>query len=146
MFDTYMYIVQIFVTLVANAWFMCVQRLTWKWIESEIGIIKTSSAIFSINIWHTHIAKILSYWNTIKFPSIPTCISTTSILYKHRFICMVLYTVYIYAKQKHLGCKKVWGQSEATLQTGRCDRKVWYQLRPRSYFIKYSNSLNDIAY
>ena len=30
----------------------------------------------------------------------------------------------IYAKQKHLGCKKVWGQSEATLQTGRHDQKV----------------------
>ena len=26
-----------------------------------------------------------------------------------------------YAKQKHLGCKKVRGQSEATLQTGRYD-------------------------
>ena len=32
--------------------------------------------------------------------------------------------VNIYAKQKHLGCKKVWGQSEATLQTGRRDQKV----------------------
>ena len=31
---------------------------------------------------------------------------------------------YYYAKQKHLGCKKVRGQSEATLQTGRCDQKV----------------------
>ena len=31
---------------------------------------------------------------------------------------------YIYAKQKHLGCKKVWGQSEATLQTDRRDQKV----------------------
>ena len=29
-----------------------------------------------------------------------------------------------YAKQKHLGCKKVRGQSEATLQTGRRDQKV----------------------
>ena len=28
------------------------------------------------------------------------------------------------AKQKHLGCKKVQGQSEATLQTGRHDQKV----------------------
>ena len=28
------------------------------------------------------------------------------------------------AKQKHLGCKKVQGQSEATLQTGRRDQKV----------------------
>ena len=50
--------------------------------------------------------------------------------------------IYI-AKQKHLGCKKVRGQSEATLQTGRRDQKVWYQLRPRSYF---SNSLNDTQY
>ena len=32
--------------------------------------------------------------------------------------------VYIHAKQKHLGCKKVRGQSEATLQTGRRDPKV----------------------
>ena len=28
------------------------------------------------------------------------------------------------AKQKHLGCKKVRSQSEATLQTGRRDQKV----------------------
>ena len=28
------------------------------------------------------------------------------------------------AKQKHLGCKKVRGQSEATLQTGMCDQKL----------------------
>ena len=28
------------------------------------------------------------------------------------------------AKQKHLGCKKVRGQSEATLQTGRRDQNV----------------------
>ena len=28
------------------------------------------------------------------------------------------------AKQKHLGCKKVRGQSEATLQTGRRDQMV----------------------
>ena len=34
------------------------------------------------------------------------------------------YVVTNYAKQKHLGCKKVWGQSEATLQTGRRDQKV----------------------
>ena len=27
-----------------------------------------------------------------------------------------------YAKQKHLGCKKVQGQSEATLQTGKYDK------------------------
>ena len=32
--------------------------------------------------------------------------------------------VNMYAKQKHLGCKKVRGQSEATLQTGRRDQKV----------------------
>ena len=29
----------------------------------------------------------------------------------------------LYAKQKHLGCKKVQGRSEATLQTGRYDQK-----------------------
>ena len=29
-----------------------------------------------------------------------------------------------HAKQKDLGCKKVRGQSEATLQTGRRDQKV----------------------
>ena len=32
--------------------------------------------------------------------------------------------VVIHAKQKHLGCKKVRGQSEATLQTDRRDQKV----------------------
>ena len=31
---------------------------------------------------------------------------------------------YFNAKQKHLGCKKVRGQSEATLQRGRRDQKV----------------------
>ena len=39
-----------------------------------------------------------------------------------------LYTANVFfisidAKQKHLGCKKVRGQSEATLQTGRCAQK-----------------------
>ena len=29
-----------------------------------------------------------------------------------------------YAKQKHLGRKKVQGQSEATLQTDMCDQKL----------------------
>ena len=33
-------------------------------------------------------------------------------------------SVSINAKQKHLECKKVQGQSEATLQTGRCDQKL----------------------
>ena len=48
-------------------------------------------------------------------------------------------------KQKHLGCKKVRGQSEATLLIGMCDQKLWYQLRPRSCFTKtIFNSLNDI--
>ena len=28
------------------------------------------------------------------------------------------------AKQKHLGCKKVQGQSEAILLTGMCDQKL----------------------
>ena len=31
---------------------------------------------------------------------------------------------YYNAKQKHLGCKKVRGQSEATLQTGRRDQNI----------------------
>ena len=35
-----------------------------------------------------------------------------------------MYLSSIDAKQKHLGCKKVRGQSEATLQTGRRDQKV----------------------
>ena len=30
----------------------------------------------------------------------------------------------VVAKQNHLGCKKVRGQSEATLQTGMCDQKT----------------------
>ena len=36
----------------------------------------------------------------------------------------VIAHVIIYAKQKHLGCKTVRGQSEATLQTGMCDQKL----------------------
>ena len=46
--------------------------------------------------------------------------------YTINYVCMLhacMY-VYTYAKQKHLGCKKVRGQSEATLQTGRRDQKV----------------------
>ena len=41
-------------------------------------------------------------------------------------LCFVdtLVSVKYNAKQKHLGCKKVRGQSEATLQTGRRDQKV----------------------
>ena len=35
-----------------------------------------------------------------------------------------LYLYSKYAKQKHLGCKKVQGQSEAALQTGRCNQKL----------------------
>ena len=38
------------------------------------------------------------------------------------FIIIIVYV--IITKQKHLGCKKVRGQSEATLQTGRRDQKV----------------------
>ena len=30
----------------------------------------------------------------------------------------------LYAKQKHLGCKNVRGQSEATLLTGMCDQNL----------------------
>ena len=36
----------------------------------------------------------------------------------------IMGVVYIYAKQKHLGCKKVRGQSEATLLKGMCDQKL----------------------
>ena len=35
-----------------------------------------------------------------------------------------LYICSKHVKQKHLGYKEVRGQSEATLQTGRCDQKV----------------------
>ena len=35
-----------------------------------------------------------------------------------------LLLVILYAKQKHLECKKVQGQSEATLLTGMCDQKL----------------------
>ena len=36
----------------------------------------------------------------------------------------IVFSVANNAKQKHLGCKKVQGQSEATLQTGRRNQKV----------------------
>ena len=39
-----------------------------------------------------------------------------------------------YAKQKHLGSKKVRGQSEATLQTSMCNKKL--SVISRSYFTK----------
>ena len=42
----------------------------------------------------------------------------------------------------YLGCKKVWGQSEATLQTGKRDHKVWYQMKPRTSWMTH----NIIAY
>ena len=41
----------------------------------------------------------------------------TLYMYVCMFVCM-------YAKQKHLGCKKVRGQSEATLLTGMCYQKL----------------------
>ena len=51
--------------------------------------------------------------------------------YVHMYVCtyvcmyVCMYVIYMYvAKQKHLGYKKVQGQSEATLQTGRHDQKV----------------------
>ena len=44
-----------------------------------------------------------------------------------------------YAKQKHLGCKKVWGQSETTLQTGRHNQK-------EVTLSNICNSLNDTQY
>ena len=47
----------------------------------------------------------------------------TKYYYKHSYACIIR-SVYTNAKQKHLGCKKVRGQSEATLQTGRRDQKV----------------------
>ena len=37
---------------------------------------------------------------------------------------LVIYVVIINAKQKHLGCKKAQGQSEATLQTGMWDQNL----------------------
>ena len=37
---------------------------------------------------------------------------------------IIMASVCLNAKQKHLGCKKVRGQSEATLQTGMCDQKL----------------------
>ena len=43
--------------------------------------------------------------------------------YKYAYVCIRSYYIYI-AKQKHLGCKKVQGQSEVALQTGRCNQKL----------------------
>ena len=40
------------------------------------------------------------------------------------YVYVLTMYVYIYAKQKYLGCKKVRGQSEATLLTGMCDQKL----------------------
>ena len=39
-------------------------------------------------------------------------------------LIVMMESVNMNAKQKHLGSKKVRGQSEATLQTGRRDQKV----------------------
>ena len=50
--------------------------------------------------------------------------------YQHLILLHIMYydnTGYVrimYAKQKHLGCKKVRGQSEAALQIGMCDQKL----------------------
>ena len=41
-----------------------------------------------------------------------------------KYLCWGCTVCKLNAKQKHLGCKKVRGQSEATFQTGRCDQKV----------------------
>ena len=39
-----------------------------------------------------------------------------------RFFVIFINVSMLYAKQKQTGCKKVQGQSEATLQTGRRDQ------------------------
>ena len=44
-------------------------------------------------------------------------------IYGHIIVSMVE-CVAIYAKQKHFGCKKVRGQSEAAFQIGICDQKL----------------------
>ena len=45
-------------------------------------------------------------------------------IYSKNYVLVLGHVSKLYAKQKHLGCKKVRGQSEATLQTGRRDQKV----------------------
>ena len=42
--------------------------------------------------------------------------------FSYVYVCMYI-CIYV-AKQNHLGCKKVQGQSEATLLTGMCDQKL----------------------
>ena len=47
--------------------------------------------------------------------------------------------VYVDAKQKHLGYKKVRDQSEAAVQTGRCDQKL--AEAKKLLYQRYSNGI-----
>ena len=61
------------------------------------------------------------YVNASKINSDTRTYITNLTTIQHTYAAMY---VVLHAKQKHLGCKKVRGQSEATLQTGRRDQKV----------------------
>ena len=58
----------------------------------------------------------------------PKILFLVSLLFVTLLNSIPIYLLFFYhssiynAKQKHLGCKKVRGQSEATLQTGMCDQ------------------------
>ena len=58
----------------------------------------------------------------LSFSKLSFKVASASMLPQSSSIC--LQTVVIYAKQKHLGCKKVRGQSEARLLTGMCNQKL----------------------
>ena len=46
--------------------------------------------------------------------------------------------VNMYAKQKHLGCKNMRGQSEATLLTGMCDQKTLISAEAKKLLYQFS--------
>ena len=48
------------------------------------------------------------------------CPCSTSLMLASNNICLYFQKIVIYAKQKHPGCKKVQGQSEAALQIDMC--------------------------
>ena len=80
-------------------------------------IVKQVHAYVSDNVsndpWGIHLLTLLNY--RLEFFNIKL---QSSICPQSSDICLQK------AKQKHLGCKKVRGQSEATLLTGICDQKL----------------------
>ena len=96
--------------------------LYWTIPKCVVDLINTNVPLHSEYLYSRGILEVLVYPDLLLTTGDDVCYG------KLAFECVdterVRLFVVIYAKQKHLGCKKVRGQSEATLQTGMCDQKL----------------------